>query len=138
MTTSAARWRIVVELQVFGFTGSPDLITKILTVPPTKTWRVGDPVPPSILRRKENCWIREAGAAPAAPLEEHLAALADLITSIAQNFTRLPKDAGVEVFCDVYDYVGEVTMLLPRRFIEAIASIHASLRVDYCDLREHG
>jgi hypothetical protein len=95
---------IWVYLFVRRFDCSPDDITELLGIAPTKTWRVGEKIyETGTITRKDNGWqlgpIRKSRSES---VESQVTALMGTVGSAAERFSRLPPESAVVLFCAVY------------------------------------
>lgn len=78
---------IACEFLLTGVGFNPDEITILLGIQPTKTWRLGDLVPRTSLRRKHDGWLLSIGYEHLD--EEHSI---DLMSQVRRLFDRLQPD----------------------------------------------
>ena len=138
-TSQARKPEIRVSINVCGHIRSPQEITELLGLVPTRTTVQGEPipVPRTILKYKRNCWILEGSSDPSCPFENQVDALLDRVTLLADKFSELPDDLTVAVHCVVYDYERATALILSRTAIRSAARIGAGIDIDYIDLTPH-
>ena len=127
-------WDIRVTLRLVGFEGSPEEITNLLGIQPTETWRRDDPVPDTLLRRRDNCWMVAAPCEPTIPLGEQVDILLEFVLPAATRFATLPPDVIVLLSCAVYDYTRDVVLALSKVAVQRLASLGAEIDIDYYDM----
>lgn len=130
------KWEVKVGLDVYGFSCSPDEITKLLGMAPTRTWLRGDPVPRTILRREDNRWILNAACDTTVALREQVDSLLEQVSPAASRFAGLPSEARVQIFCAVYDSDRAVDLSFSKKAVEKIAALGAEINIDYYDLTD--
>ena len=70
---------IKVMLKISGFACSPDEISLLLDMKPTRHWIKGDVIDPRVTRkREENCWMVESGLAKDTSVEQQVKVLMDI------------------------------------------------------------
>jgi len=133
-----SKWEIKPSLVVRGFRVSPEEITRLLGVSPTKTWVRGDLVVPlsSVLKRKDNAWLLAAPCAHTEPLTKQVEALLTKIAPAAAKFRQLPQGSVVELYCAIYDYERSVVIQFSKRALHDLAEIGAGIGIDYYDLTD--
>lgn len=134
-------WDIKVYLIISGFEGSPDAISRVLGMQPTRTQLRGEPVTfgelKTKLRRKANFWILDSGLPTTAALADQVAAVVKQVEGAAARFTDLPEGSSVTLTCAIYDYSRDVALVFDTSVITALATIGADLNIDYYDLTEY-
>ena len=107
---------------------SPGEILKIIGVPPTRSWAIGDFRPKTKLCGKTNGCIIESGLPTCASIEEHLSCLFDKVRPYFSNFKHLSAFATIELGCAIYA-MSMPTVNLGSHVIRFLADINSS--VDY-------
>lgn len=110
----------------------PDEVTAYLGMAPSKTWRVGDPVIPGAkLREKANGWLLKSGLPLAAPLEEHIRSLMELLQPVWPALVELCNKRHAEIYCVVYSYGGDRPgIFFDRDAVRRAADLNADIDVD--------
>jgi hypothetical protein len=124
-----------VRLMVLGFHESPENVSKVIGIAPTKAWRAGDPVlDKKENKQPENGWMLNSPVEPKSGDAD--AAILALVSSFPspEAFFRLPKGSRVQVTCTLYGYSERPWMYLSNRTLSALAAIGADLDVDIYDL----
>jgi hypothetical protein len=126
---------IKVRLIVMDFDCSSDAITRILGVPPTETWTIGQPVTQRAKNvHHENGWMIRSPVDPkATSLENSLRELLRLFPDTAA-FARLPQGATIQVTCTIYAHKERPYVSLPATLLGTLGQIRANLDVDIYDL----
>lgn len=124
------------SLVVSGFEGSPGEISALLGITPTRTWLRGDPIPPSIVTRKDNAWVLDAGCPETDTLSRQIEAVLKKASHAAPAFANLPPGVSVQLFCAISDYERAVVLEFPRQVICELAALGAQISIDYYDLSE--
>jgi len=134
-------WEIKVYLVISGFEGSPDKISRVLGIQPTRTKLRGEPVSfgelETKLRRKANFWILDSGRPTTADLADQVTAVVRQVQGSVPGFTDLPQGTTVTLTCAIYDYSRSVPLVFDASAISALAAIGADLNIDYYDLTEY-
>ncbi len=89
------------------FEGPADLVTKVLGILPTKTWRKGDPTPKAGHSEKENGWSVDSGKAPADQLRDIVRRLVASLKGSRAGLAALGKNCYVELSLVLYIYGDE-------------------------------
>jgi hypothetical protein len=126
---------IVTRLMVHDFDCDAGVISEILGVPPTKTWKTGDRVLPAATNvYHQNGWMKESPVDPDRTTpEESVAALLALFPD-ASVFGRLPRPSQVEVSSTLYGYTERPYFSLGARYLAHLGAIGADLDLDIYDL----
>jgi hypothetical protein len=126
-----------VRLVVLGFDCSPEHISTLLGVEPTKSWLKGEPVHPRATNtHAENGWMRASPSDPTvASAEEGIRALLQLFQD-PTVFARLPKQSTVQLTCTLFGYEYRPYVYVPAELVRTIATIGASIDIDTYDLSD--
>jgi len=111
---------------------SPDEVTSILQLEPTKVWKPGDPVAAESNRVvKTNIWRLTSTADPMQYISEPLIdALLAVIQPKRARFSLLPKDRFIELQCAVYFMDNLPGIALRPDHVAFLAELGASFDVD--------
>ena len=93
---------IQLDLVLTQFKEEADEISSILGLKPTKSWRQGDQIQRTTLKRKENGWDLSSGISPSEGFEKHLASLIQQIRPSIHKFAQLPSNTEIELSCAVH------------------------------------
>lgn len=96
--------RIQLSLNIINFNCSADDITELVKVQPTETWKVGDPIGKTLLKRKQNMWLLSSGIIEESSFDEHVKSLLKKIKPNLDNFVKVGLLYPVELSCAVYIY----------------------------------
>ena len=129
------KWKIYVKLEVSGFRESPDHISALIGVEPTRTYMRGDSILRTRLKRKYNGWTVDAPCRHNVALAKQVDILLEQLAASAERFTRLPDGAVVLLLCAVYDYRGDAALYFSKRAVSLLALLGAEISLDYYDLR---
>lgn len=135
MNVSNANFEIKTRLVVLDFECEADVITNILRVTPTETWRKGDTVTREAKnRRHENGWQLRSPADPfTATPEDSVSALLALFPNL-EFFRHLPHGSHVQMTCTLYGLKERPFLFLSAAVIRQLSEISADLDVDIYDL----
>ncbi len=123
---------IEVALKLTGQGFDPEDVTKVVGLQPTKTWRLGDPVQRTALRRKNDGWSIGVAPTETFDMETVLCRLLDIIEphkeKIIESMSRFNLQGEISFGVFVY---GET----PASYFEAdtvrrVAALGASLGID--------
>jgi hypothetical protein len=123
-----------VSLKITGFVCSPEEISQILEMQPTRIWRKGELIHDRLqVRHGENGWMRSSGLTPDKSTEEQVRALIHALVPAKERFATLPDEAAVSILCVVYSEYGRPDISLPAGLVRKIADIGAGVEFDlYC------
>jgi hypothetical protein len=123
---------ISVYFLLTGFEITPDEITSILGIEPSKSWSVGDTIEKTKLKRKENGWTLSSGLDKSSELEEHLTSLFQQIQSKWSIFLNLCSKYEAEISCTIYSYEAQGSaMHFDKAIIKYVAELNAEIDIDY-------
>jgi hypothetical protein len=121
-----------VELCLTGTRISPDEITRLLGVAPTRVWRLGEPIQGTALRAKHNGWCFAQQLAEDASLADRARSLLVELLPRAKTITRICSefDLDCELACVAYvtDHVPELNF--DSEIISGLAELKAILDID--------
>ena len=119
-----------VSFVISGFDGAPEAIDAALGLRPGKLWHVGEVIPGTTLRRKQNAWLLES------PLEDHM----NLNNHVAWLLERLPKSLeplraitstwNAKLFCAVYTTGERPALGVTGDAVRRLADLGAAIDVD--------
>lgn len=125
--------RITAQLVVTGNTLDSDEFSKSVGLLPTRTWRAGDLIGSSILRRKSHGWV--LGVPPRRTFDTD-ECVKDLLAALGPNAGRLRAalahnlDIAACVSCSGYFVDTVPSVCIAAELIDQIAALGASLDVD--------
>jgi len=123
---------ILSSITLTGGDFDPDEVTDALGIEPTKTWRIGDPIQNTLLKRKHNGWSvatsREESLDLGKQIRDLLRRLEPTFSSIATLRDRV--DLNVEVSCAIYIYGETPSMHLDRETLSMIERLDAEIDFD--------
>jgi hypothetical protein len=125
--------KIQTEFCITGIDLLPEQITIDLGLTPTQTWRLGDPIQETQLRRKHNGWCFSIGQSEdnweleksLAALIDHLLPYANIISSVCENHIL-----HCEISCAIYVSDETPIINLCPETISHLAQLNASLDID--------
>jgi hypothetical protein len=128
-------YKTVTRLLVHDFECEASVISALLGVQPTKTWRTGDRVLPEATNvYRQNGWMKESPVdCRRTTPEESVAALLALFPDLSA-FARLPEPSQVELGATLFGYKDRPYFFLPARYLAALGTIGADLDLDVYDL----
>lgn len=126
---------IVTRLMVHDFECEATVITELLGVQPTKTWKTGDRVLPQAINvYHQNGGMKESPVDPGRTTpEESVAALLALFPDLSA-FARLPRPSEVEVSSTLFGHKERPYFSLSARYLAQLGAIGADLDLDIYDL----
>ena len=123
---------IVVALRLTGQGFCPEEVAPLLGVLPTKTWRLGETVQNTLLKRKHDGWELALPLQTGLDLEEKLCPLLDIFESHRQSLLEVCDRFGleVEIACAMYVTDEAPIVHLSTRTMRRIAAFNADLDID--------
>ena len=135
MSERAGIYKVVTRLTVHGFECEPSVITAILDVQPTSTWKAGDPVHPHAGSAcDQNGWTKDSPVTPCeATPEASVAALLALFSDVFA-FARLPHPCRVVVSTTLFGAREGTRFFLSSGFVAQLAVIGADFDLNIRDV----
>ena len=125
-------------LKITGFQCSPDEISHIIGIFPTKKWLKGDIIDKRVIvRRKQNGWMLQSELLEDRPVKEHIENLLSMVMPKKERLKNIPPDAEIAIYCVVYSTLGRPDISLDPAMIKAIAELGAWVDFDLYQLPEH-
>jgi len=94
---------IKVSLIISGFEESPDKITEIIGLTPTKKWLKGELIDPrATIRYKENGWKLSSGVSDKKAFKDHIKSLIGEINLRIEPFSSICQKYKGKLFCAIY------------------------------------
>ena len=123
--------RIKASIKLVGFAEDPDSITDKLGRQPSRSWRKGDRVPGTSMRRPTNGWAIDSDAGENATFEEHL----DFLVSEATTLPNVIGDDGkllpLQFSFAIYINDGNApAIFVPPQCLKRVANLNISLDID--------
>jgi hypothetical protein len=126
---------IKVYLKITGFECSPDEISNIIDINPTKTWLKNEVIHKrALIRHKENGWILQSGLPRDTPIKIQIEDLLGVVLPRKQLFQKLPQGSKIAIYCVVYSTLGRPDISLEPEMVKAIAELGAALDFDLYQL----
>ena len=124
--------RISCELRLLGHNLDHHAITAALGVEPTRTWRFGDSIQGTCLRRDRDGWVLASTGGDQLDVAATVSGLVQTLRPMEGRIGKLRREAAVDVVvsCGVYIVDAAPSMYLAGELIEALAALGASLDVD--------
>lgn len=124
---------IQVEFIITGTDILPEQITRELGISPTRTWKLGDSIQETQLRRKHNGWCFSIGKSeraldlekPLAMLIKHLLPYAQIISTLCEKHKLQP-----EISCAIYISDEVPSINLCPETISHLAQLNSFLDID--------
>ncbi|MEP7012501.1 MAG: DUF4279 domain-containing protein [Acidobacteriota bacterium] len=124
---------IKVSFIVSGFDHEPEVITGLLKVDPTETWKIGEPMLPSPIRtHQENGWELASQLATTAGVGDQIGHLLGRLEPARDSFDSL-GEAYREFSCVIFANDGVPEIHFSHDTLQRIVELGASIDVDlYC------
>ena len=121
-----------VGLRLFGDGFSPEEVTRTVGLQPTKTWRKGESVQNTLIRRKVDGWAFELPYEKTLELEEMIRRLLDKLEPYREKLVEVSRDLGLNM---QFEWVMYIANQAPKGHIAAdvmqrVASYGADLDMD--------
>lgn len=126
--------RISVDLRIADFECSPEELTNIIGISPTRTWRQGDLVTPRTAHRyKENGWELSSGVSQHESFDNHVNALLDIIEPKIDAFIEIGSKYFATLSCAIYMYDNSENSLPWPHFTKRSMAVlhHIGAEVDF-------
>jgi hypothetical protein len=119
-----------------GFESTPDEITNILEIQPTKAWKVGDAIGKSSLTRKQNGWVLSSSLDKfSSDLEDHVKNVLEQLHPKWAVLVSLCSQYDAEVSCVIHSYSAQGPAIhFSKEILKQIAQLSAEIDVDYYSL----
>lgn len=123
---------IDVSLTLRGDAFEPDTVTDITSLIPTHTWRKGDLVPGTTMKRKEDGWRISTGLVTSNDLDEQITHIIDLIAPFASKIRHVCQllDLDVDLSCVVYIDPAVPSMSIDLNTMGMLVSVGATIDID--------
>lgn len=116
----------------------PQEVTDALSLEPTETYRIGDPIVRNMGVRRSNAWILTIGPVRSYDFEgvstelvERMASATASIPGLCQRLQVVP-----EIYAPIYVYDEFPNLKFPQAVVQWAANVGAAIAVDVFDLRE--
>jgi Domain of unknown function (DUF4279) len=128
-------YEILANFSLTGFTISPNEMSGIIGINPTKTWEIGDTIGKSNLQRKENGWVLSSSLDKSSELEEQISDLLQQLKPKWANLLDVCSEYDAEISCAVYSYNSQgPSMHLGKEMLKLLAELNAEVDIDYYSL----
>jgi hypothetical protein len=119
------------------FKNEPEEITRMLGIYPTRTWKTGDLVGKTILKRKSNGWVLESSLEQTADLDSHIKNVLERLSPCWEKLRELGLQYYTEISCVIYNYEAQVPVMhFDKEIIKSAAELNAEIDIDYYSLYE--
>jgi hypothetical protein len=138
MDSKKKSYTIKVNMVITGFECSPEHITNLIGVNPTKVWKRGEIVHPKAKNiHKESGWLLSSQRdAVNSSIDEQISTLSNVITPILGNFHKLPEGLEIELSCIINAYEYMPPICFSTDSVAFASKLGASIDVDIYDLIE--
>jgi hypothetical protein len=124
--------RSKVEFIITGIKISPDKITDLIAIKPSRTWLLGESIQGTKLRRKHNGWCLSTNYENSIDLAKPIQSLLPILLPQSETIIRVCNDYGLE--CE-FSCVAYVTNEMPsicfdQEIISGLANLGAMLDID--------
>ena len=127
------RSEIEVDFILTGRGVNVEAISDRLQIVPSETWRMGDVIKSTVLRRKRDAWVLSSGLDRTMPYPVHVKALLDRLHPRHAEIRGICKELGLEaeVSAGVESYDGDrPNLTLEAGEIRRLADLNAGLEID--------
>lgn len=108
-----------------------DDITKTLKIAPSRTWRTGDLVGKSIIRKKNSGWELQSSLPDTASFPEHIDNILEQLEPCMQDCQSFCLRYYAEISCVIESYGGDRPEIhLNKDVMQLISKLNASIDVD--------
>jgi hypothetical protein len=121
--------QISVDLRITSSLLSREDLASRISLAPTRTWRLGDPIEKTSLVRRSHGWELLSGLDETASLEVQLTNLLAKIEPIQAEIAALRDVADVLISCAIY-CSSQPELYISRELIQRISNIGAALDFD--------
>lgn len=130
MTTSKPR--ISVALKLTGEEFSPAEATRIIGLNPSRTWRVGESVEDTEIKRKDNGWKLELPYRETYDMDSILNELLDIVEPHSQDIARLTASLRIraEISFGVYMRAETPAAWFSAQTLRRVTNLGANLDID--------
>ena len=124
---------ISVRFVISDFECDPEDISKLLSITPTVTWRVGESIAGTIRRHKENGWRLDSPMNRSQEIDEQIKGLLSQLEPKAELLRHLAEDFYSEFSCIIYAYDYVPSINLSNETLSRMADLGAAIDIDlYC------
>lgn len=121
--------KVHVRLKIISDALTPEQVSEIVGLKPTKSWRIGDRRGPTTIKEKNNGWLLESDLPRDAPLETHVTSLLTRLAPFAERIESLAEENAVEFSCVAYAKEAP-TLNFDKSVLRQIVNLGASLDID--------
>jgi hypothetical protein len=122
----------LVRLIFFSVDRSPDEITELTGLIPSKAWKIGDLISPrGTICYKRSGWRIQSTIDKLEDLDAHIKSIQDQIQSKWKILTEIAPDYEVELFCAVSTYNSQSSSIhFNKNVITLLYELNASINID--------
>lgn len=126
--------KITCDFVLTGHGLDPAILTQALSIQPTRTWREGEHIQRTPLRRKKDGWLLSTGPMESMDVQEVALPLLATLRPLAHKLRALAVELGVEADISYTVIVGEGESVpaihFDRAMLEIVNQLHAGIDVD--------
>jgi hypothetical protein len=132
MTEDYTVSKIRVSLAIRGFRGNPSKITDLLKIQPHESWRKGEVIPNSPVKRKYSCWTIAASLKRYSyNVEDYVKDIIKKIAPVKNKIKRIPgANLELEIWIDLYPEASMPGIVLSKSTLRFLADIGAEVDCD--------
>jgi hypothetical protein len=119
----------IVRVKIISSDRTPEMITDALGVPCDDCWHSGEVRTHTIITEKDNGWLLHSGLPKSASLEEHIAALLNILAPYREKIRSLSCKDTVELSCVIYA-ARPPALNFASSIINQLGELGASLDID--------
>lgn len=122
----------IVYFLLTDFQEDPEEISLLLSISPSKTWKVGDlRIPKSILCHESNGWRLNSNMSDSEELEKHVRGLLEQLKPCWKKLIELTTNCYAQLSCVIYiyDFV-RPAIHFDLDIIQKLTEIHTAIDVD--------
>lgn len=128
--------KLSVSFIIRGFNCEPERVSELLSMKPTRSWRAGEAVPRTAMRRKESAWVLDSPLEDHVDIQPHIQWLLDVLPLSLDSLAALTPGWRCTVFCAVYANSERPAISLEPMHVARIANLGAGLDIDLYSIAE--
>jgi hypothetical protein len=109
---------------------SPEVITKVLGIKPTKTYNEGDLMPDSKFKYKTNLWELRSRLSKYRELSDHINYLFSKITPVSGKLKELTRKYSAVLSCAVYCHDSSPSLFFDEDVLRKLSELHIAVDID--------
>jgi hypothetical protein len=125
-----AKEELRVSFRITGFACSPEEISKVLGIAATETWRSGDAVQRTQMRRHVNGWVLRSDIEDITRMEPHVVSLLGKLPTDLASLSSVCGTWEAELACAVYTREQMPELNLSSKTVARLAQLGAAVDVD--------